>query len=451
MLKGTHKAVLRRCSPEAVASAMVRVRRHLVNGRWLANNNKYGRNTVRKVQEDLKSGSADEGQLKQYIAASALPHCTDGWSFLGRALNALQNGHAGAALHFAYYAELRAAMSFLATRGIGIFDKKNCVVVNPRTKAGQPPAPSCLSVPGSTHQITWAALEYWGSIATFGSADFLLGLVSPAGLPMLDWLSEYGTAVPSHLGRKWLKDWGLDLKQFGEDRNLRNQVSYRPGDLHNPPSLPAATASLFLIDFWHLFEPSAARFDGIDRHILRNSLELDFQGRTGRKAQGDAVYRQEVDRMVDALRPPGVKKDWLDFLTRITQSETPRLLTLAATKSDLLTPEHHLQVVSRAALLLRLATGACEALRRDVLVDRQDLRFWWNSFGMRRGLWSAIDEPQNCSDLWSDIDLALQEERNWYAANSAANPSYSQWRTERASDFLVMGQCERISLWGLGL
>jgi hypothetical protein len=277
-----------------------------------------------------------------------------------------------------------------------------------------------------------------------------LKVISPAGIQLRDWIAEFGGSIPGWLGKKWLKNWGIDLKQFAEDRNARNQVSYRPADLNQTAFIDAAAASSFLIDFWSLFEPSGSRFDTLDRHILRSSLEDVFLGRTGMNARGNARYVQDVRTMLGALTPPGPQEGWLNFLTRREGGVTPRLLTLAETKSRLDDPEHHLQVVSRAALLLRLATGACELLKREVALAREDLSFWWGSLGTRRGLWSPGNEPQNCVDLWGEVGVAIDDERTWLNANAATNPSYLKWKNDRAQGLAILGECERIGLWGLG-
>lgn len=451
-LNAAQKRMLRKSSPEAVAAALGRTRKHLGRGRWLGKTNKYKTSTVKRAEADLKSGAVNEGELKQYVAASALPHCTDGWSFLGRAINAHQTGHPGAALHFGYYAELRAAMSFLATQGIGIFSKRHCVVAQPRApRAGRPTPPTCLDLPLSgTHQVTWLALEYWGSISALDSSDLLLSVIAPAGIRLRDWLSEFVNPTPSQLAKKWLRDWGLDLKQFAEDRNARNEVSYRPTDLSQPASIGAWNASSFLIDFWSLFEPSASRFELLDRQVLRSSLEDIFLGRTGQNAVGNARYEQDVRTMLEAVMPPGPRDPWINFLTRRAGAGTARLLTLAETKSRLDDPEHHLHVLSRAALMLRIATGACDLLMREVDVAREDLSFWWGSLGVRRGLWSPGNEPRNCLDLWDDVGAAVEDEKAWSDANAATDPPYLKWKNERALGLAIMGECERIGLWGLG-
>src|SRR5271166_6516316 len=447
-LTQTQRAMLRRSSPGAIAIALGRTRKHLGDGRWLGKKNKYRKSTVKKVEKDLRAGTVDECQLKQYVAASALPHCTDGWSFLGRALNAHQTGHPGAALHFAYYAELRAAMSFLATRGVGVFGRRHCIVAQPvPLRTGRPRPPSCLDLSlNGTHQVTWLALEYWGSISAFSAPELLLNVVAPAGIRLRDWLAEYVNPIPGQLAKKWLRDWGLDLRQFAEDRDARNEVSYRPQDLDQHASIGASAASSFLIDFWSLFEPSASRFEFLDRQILRSSLEDIFAGRTGQNALGNAQYQHDVRTMLETLEPPGPLEEWLNFLTRRAMPDTARLLMLAETKSSLNDPEHHLQVISRAALLLRLATGTCELLKKEVALAREDLSFWWGPLGTGRGLWSPGNEPPSCSDLWGDVGAAVEDERAWLAANSATTPPYVKWKNERAQGLAVLGECERIGL-----
>src|SRR5262245_10006015 len=115
-LSTQQKKVLRRSSPGEVQDSLTSIRRYIRNGRWLGTNNRYRINSVPKLDADTASGTINCLHLRQYIAASSFVHCTDGWSFLGRAIDAHSNGDSGAALHLAYYAELRAAMCFLATR-----------------------------------------------------------------------------------------------------------------------------------------------------------------------------------------------------------------------------------------------------------------------------------------------------------------------------------------------
>jgi hypothetical protein len=449
-LREKQKATLRRCSPEELALAMLSGREHISQGRWLGKRNRYRIETATRIDDETSANGSirKPNDLKTYVAASALPHCMDGWGFLARAVSAHIAGNANAALHFGYYAELRAAMSLLATRGVGIFNKGNCVIAKRRKSKHHPQGSGCLSLRGpGTHNMTWLSLKFWGSMPT--SSTFLLNIVTPARIPLFDWISAYSQPVPSQLGAKWLHDWGLDLRQFAEDRDARNEVSYRPIDITRDAFIPAKEASSFLIDFWSLFEPAASRFETLDSHILRNTLEQVFKGRNQQNAVGNPQHQRNIATMVTSLGLVG-NQEWTEFLLRRKNPASPRVLKLAAEESDLDDPDRHLQVISRAALLLRLATGACEALKNDATLSRGDLSFWWSTVGSRRGFWSPGSEPTNCTDLWSEVEVATQGEQNWGNANWLNNPSYMSWKQARAADLVVLSECERIGLWGLG-
>jgi hypothetical protein len=75
--------------------------------------------------------------LAQYIAASSILHCADGWSYLGRAINCLLKGDPHRVVHLAYYAELRAALSLLASEAIGVFSRNNFVIDAPDPSAAR--------------------------------------------------------------------------------------------------------------------------------------------------------------------------------------------------------------------------------------------------------------------------------------------------------------------------
>jgi len=95
------------------------------NDGWIERVKKIG--TV-EAREDVRPTEVAAGtiqsptQLSEYIAASCLLHCSDGWSYLGRAISALLRGDPHRARHLAYYAELRAATALLAKVGVSSID-----------------------------------------------------------------------------------------------------------------------------------------------------------------------------------------------------------------------------------------------------------------------------------------------------------------------------------------
>ena len=110
-----HKAdagLIRKLSRDNVAQALARLDPFIAKRRWLAKTNRYAINTVERLALDLKPGKTLHAKhLAQYIAASSILHCADGWSYLGRAINCLLKGDPHRVVHLAYYAELRAALS----------------------------------------------------------------------------------------------------------------------------------------------------------------------------------------------------------------------------------------------------------------------------------------------------------------------------------------------------
>ncbi|MCB9133377.1 MAG: hypothetical protein H6647_20850 [Anaerolineales bacterium] len=186
-----------------------------------------------------------------------------------------------------YYAELRAAMSFLASEGIGIFNFKhfwfdsqgNC---------------SLLNGPG-THSIVWLAIEKWAEVPQNGMK--LLKLFKVQGMSLDEWFaasSSVGPTTSATYANRWLKEWSLDLRILGEDHNLRNEASYRPQNMNPSQQNFKLTDTLNLFsDFWKACEPTAAgRLGLFDLHLLRRTLGRIFVARTGNQpgSQGYAAY-----------------------------------------------------------------------------------------------------------------------------------------------------------------
>src|SRR6266481_5958480 len=64
------------------------------------------------------ANAANLQQMADYLALSTCCHALDGWRYLSQASIALMTGARNQALHLAYYAELRAALSILGSSGI---------------------------------------------------------------------------------------------------------------------------------------------------------------------------------------------------------------------------------------------------------------------------------------------------------------------------------------------
>ncbi len=362
--------------------AAERLRPYLERGRWLGANNRYLRRAVARVIDDAAAPqNANPKHLAEYLAASAVLHNLDGWSYLGRALGAQCSGNASIARHLAYYAELRAALAFLATQGVGVFVSKNAII----DAAGN--VQFFSSGRGGTHRITWLALEFWADRPA--GAALLAGAVRPRGRPIDEWVDglRLGSGAWTPLGRDWLRTWGLDIRMFSRDRDTRNEASYRPTILRQPPTPNSVGDTDFIARFWPLFEPAPGDpFHEIDRHLLRLTLERAFETTTGSSARGNAAFEQALARTLQANAGGGLASSLGRFLIRGESAQTPLLFTAANSRTGHLDATNHANVISRAALLLRVATGATARLFHAAQISLDDYRFWSDPFGESRGL-----------------------------------------------------------------
>src|SRR5579864_6000473 len=177
-LPSSAKTTLRKASREAVEESLSYLKRHFKRSRWVGAGNRYRENTTERIYADIQPGrSLNHFHLTQYIAASAPLHCADGWSLLGRAIDCHARRDHDSARHFAYYAELRAAVSLLAAEGVAIFRSSHYVVE--RLKR-------CGRFGGPTHKVTWQALEYWAELKR--SSDLIGNSIRVNGIALKEWL-----------------------------------------------------------------------------------------------------------------------------------------------------------------------------------------------------------------------------------------------------------------------
>ena len=454
-LEPPQEKVLASASRKQIVASLLRLRPQIRSGKWLDASNRYLSNTIANLAADSQKAShIRDSDLSEYIAVSAILHCIDGWSFLGRSIDCHARGDADSARHLGYYAELRGAMSLLASEGIGVFNNLHFVVDSSGNCITLPKFSTKSKVYPRTHLATWLALEYWANLSS--SSVLLPRIVSAAGIPLEDWLIAFygGSSTSRTFGRERLKSWGLDIRRFGDDRNARNEASYRPTGLIRHGCLGAMDSMSLVRCFWYMACPSGfSRFQTLDRHLVRLSLHDAF---IPYKKGGVKVDKEDFDRRVEKVLDilaidgsDGVR--WRDFLTRNTDRSNLPIIDEAAGVAPVGDPHHHAQVMSRAALLLRVAAGACAKLLLDAGLNRGDLRFWWETLGEDRGLWPPGAAPSDCSDLWADVEPALEDLVKWEDDNVGATPSFFELRLDRPEALLAITGCERIALWGIGL
>ncbi|MYH72785.1 MAG: hypothetical protein F4153_09475 [Acidimicrobiia bacterium] len=401
-------------------------------GRWLDQRNSYGRQDMINV---LKNKDIDAKRLGEYIACSAPLHLSDGWNYLSRAFEAALRGDRSSSYHLAYYAELRAAMSLLATEGIGIFDRQH-IAIDAQMLTTQ--------FQDSTHQATWKLLKAW-SERTDSAVRFLDSIMLESR-SLSEWLEAAGVVEPSRslVAREWLLSWSVDLELFSKDQSRRNEMSYRPTRIRSHALTPV-NPDVELVDplynSWAELRPTIAGAEAaLDVSLLRRALLFAMR-------KGLCTHRK-LDRALASfsqLEPP------LSPLTSEeleTESESAKAIFEAAqrnrAKETTVTP-----ILARALLMLRLASASTSSLLKAAQISKSDLEFWWAPLGTDLGFWDAADDIDLFSDLWADVQEAHETAEKCILELSGNHSmrSVAGCLTSKAS----LTQFSRTPMWLLGL
>jgi hypothetical protein len=421
------KVLIRGASRQAIADYFRKLPAHEREVKWIRKTNRYRINCVQRYKDDSAKGAVDHARLVEYIASSMPAHVIDGWALLGRAIDSVLRRDTYGAIHFAYYAELRAAMGLLASEGIGILNRCHPVVqaVN-RTRP--------LRKGAGTHAIVGPCLRQWATLSRAG--ELLDRTVQPADITISDWLEASRSGAPGKaVAQKWLKAWGLDLSAIEEDRIARNLASYRPSEFRLPPRLDVEEILEFVRELWQMFEPGpAGRFLVIERHLLRRALRAGgFRGPTEGMWKDLGLSQRQI-------------QEW----SRVLESDEEPVPFSIAEQTDKVESTHcHLQVVSRAALLLYVATSATGYVLRDAGYSRRILKFWWQRLGICRGLWPPSDILEDPKDMWADVQASLEECDSWLVSNAGGQHSLNTFRRRPSAALHDLGAWDAVAIWGL--
>lgn len=425
LVRAASPVVIENCLKEVVK----RMRRYK---RWLNTDHPYNGDIIETLKQQRNAASIDAPKLGEYIACSAPLHLADGWNYLSRAFDAASRGDRNVAQDLAYYAELRAAMSLLATEGIGIFDSRHIALDDHLH-------PSVLNQ--STHMATWLVLSAWSNEP--GRAVRLLEAITIESRSLSEWLKQVGVVAPAQqlLANKWLQAWSIDLKILGSDRFRRNEMSYRPTRIR-VPVLPSVNPRLELIDplfdSWMELEPTAGEGSAaLDFSLLREAIRLVVkEGRSSYPSLGKALG--------------SLKSDMPPFTYQALSTESPsasaifRAAEVNDAQSKTATP-----ILARSLLMLRLASASTASLLRTANVSKSDLEFWWSPLGTDLGLWDQADDIETFSDLWVDVADAKNE------ADDRISDIRGDFSVRAVAGILArdvsLTQFSRASMWLLGL
>lgn len=180
--------------------------------------------------------------------------------------------------------------------------------------------------------------------------------------------------------------------------------------------------------------------------MLRLGLEKTFKGRGLDNRKKEKVFEHMLSQIfVD----PDQRRQILEFLLRKIQRDDPLPIKEASKQDEIEHERHHLQVISRAALLLRIATGSVRLLFKRGNIDVNCLATWTKRFGENRALWNCGSNIENVLDLWTDVKELLDSIVEWIS--NVSSQDLKAWRLHNSQmpAILTLGGCELISLWGL--
>ena len=419
------------------------------HGRWLSGTNHYKLDAVGRLRTVPRGTlvNPQSADLTQYISISTLIHNLDGWAYLGKAIGSYLDGNESGALHLAYYSELRAALSFLACQGIGIFDSEHYYIDN----AGQ-----CQKfnkdgnfgnrAGNGTHQITWNILEEWAKKST--NVEYFTKNIIVKGISLHDWLSEF-LGNPASIAmaatgivQKILSTWCVDLQEAGKDRDVRNFCSYRPQKIM-PPTNNAFHAKLKdITELTKLLEPGGVteKYRLLDAHILKSVLVLAYNQVLGAPGDYDVRISRTCANLV--VTDPELKTLLLNensFHKVFIDGKKPAINT-----NDQVFSFH---VICRALLTSRIATMGCSHLVKDARISKVDLEFWISEIMETNGLgeFAAIS---NMADLWIDKQEAIEEINKLFMRSP--NVGILEANLYNAFDLWQLRKIQSSYFWGVG-
>lgn len=389
-----------------------------------------------RIEADGKTvPAATQGEFAKYLAASSFVHCGDAWGYLGRAVDALMRGDLHGAVHLTYYAELRGAISLLASEGIYIGNSVNFVL----TAGGA----IDRVTKDPTHSAAWKYLSAWNDQVR--SKSLISKVLRPGGTTLSVWAQNMPSGGVNSVVSDLLIRMAFDLQSFANDRSRRNTASYTPTRLVIEDLSVEVTAST-VSRFWQVLEPnSRGTFPVLDQLLLKDVLKASYAP-THQEVDDSGDFTGEIDwaEWEDWLRhvAPASMPGTALFQELLSMPAQPVLSALFDTGNNSVQPAEFIEaMLSRTSVLLRLATGSCVHLLEDSALTEASIAPWVQSLSVVRGLWEGDDLPESMLDLWSDVeDARVTLDSTTYASPHALLHAVG-------SQLLTLGQAERVVAW----
>ncbi len=387
-------------------------------------------------------------ELSTYLAACSLSHTMDGWDYLSHSVDSLLKGDVGVAIHLAYYAELRATLSFLSSEGIGVFNRQH---VKLDSSGSFDKCPGTLG----THEAAWELIDKWARSSITSVDNSVMQVFSVNGKTFEEWMAAFPYPSPA-LGRSvvrsWLREWNFDLHRFKTDRNMRNEVSYRPQRIKTNQHLRTLNDLVnSLASFWDVLEPNDSDpFQLLDKYLLRTILQKTYAN-----LSSTIKFQNSFKSLIEStLENLGLNQSpsFVDFLTDAASQH----LLFSESQKPVIDPAtliyNPLSVIARATLMLRLSTGMSSMVFRSAGVSKNDLSVVWDPYGIERGFWTSEEPPQTFVILWEDIKEHVSDLSEWANGKSPNLSLLNIYHdTAMPQSFSYFKQFNRAGLWGMSM
>lgn len=397
-----YSTLISNTSPQMVIDGMDMIKtNHITNNFFLPNTNPLKMDSFTAIKDHFSTTNTFQlapDDVKAYLAASVVTHCFDGWLYLAHAIDSLLKGDKGIAIHLAYYAELRGALGFLAKQGILVNDRKN-LGIN---------ASGVLKSTGSdgTHVSTWKYLESWINSAAVDHKQ-LLNYFKVRDRTLKDWVDvipyQITANIASQYTLEWIKDWSFDIQNYEKDKKFRNTVTYQPQRLLDNSQIDFKLKFAGVANIWKFIEPNGSdKFALLDKYLFSN-LFSKIHSKNIPAASGLVLD----DLINNTFVAAGMTTDLT--VKTIIDSGVSNSLLIAARSNAIQEPSGELMplnIISRALLMLRIASGCTYELMSSTGITKNSIDFYLNNLGNNNGHWKG-PTPGTFEVLWEEISDSI--------------------------------------------
>jgi hypothetical protein len=373
------------------------------------------------VYEDLLDTS---GSTKGAIclAAEQVVHMAECWRYLSSAMYAFLNHEVGNAVHLAYYAELRAALSLFSGAGIRIkqrdaywLNDESAVIVIPSHK---------------THDLVWKLWNEWIKRPDAG-ALIENNIRIEAGVALKDFQTQLMQFSPGVL----LGQWGYDLVKLKDDHLARNQASYIAYWRDKPLSRMSADQLVFVKMLSELFLSSGSGLI-FDQALIQYAVHQTVEGSLDHmNPENHTIERQQkLDNIAEFVaRQSGVDKAHL--LRNLSANIGESIFEKAKQRND-----EAENVLSRAAFLARLAMLSVN--HNIISAENDHAKKWLRNWLEHCGAW----QPTLGGSV-GDIEADLSDALDVFPTSTPVIPA-DLWNNENAFITSKIANLHACIAWG---